>query len=269
MIVATGPSFHDLLLPVPHLPRPGEYVTGSDATAMTGGGVVATAAWASTLGGRTAVVTSADGSDGQRLRRTLNDSGVAAAYLPGETVRCLVMLTPDGERTMVNQQPPPEPAALTQGAEALLADAQVSWCDWSDDATAGAVHAASTAPLRGISLRLLRRELEQGRSHEVVIGSRASGAVPAADELAQSGCRVCVVTDGNRGGSYWDGGPGWHTFQAAPLPGAFVDSCGAGDAFVAGVLTALARGSDCAGAVALGAATAAACCCQPGSFPAG
>ena len=55
---------------------------------------------------------------------------------------------------------------------------------------------------------------------------------------------------------------------AAVLPGAFVDSCGAGDAFTAGVLVGTARGLDAAGAVALGAQAAADCCCRPGSFPA-
>ena len=269
MIVTSGPSFHDLLLAVPRLPRPGEYVTSRSTVEVTGGGAVATAAWGRALDAPAAVVTAAGGADGARLQKALDDAGVEAGYLPGETVRCLVMLTPDGERTMVNQQEPPAPAALTAPARALLGAARVSWCDWSDAGTAAVVHAASAATLRGISLRLFHRELQQGRAHEVVVGSGASGATPTANELEQSGSRICVVTGGARGGSYWTREAGWRTYAAAPLPGTFVDSCGAGDAFVAGVLVALSRGAEGEDAVALGLATAAACCCQVGSFPVG
>jgi sugar/nucleoside kinase (ribokinase family) len=100
-----------------------------------------------------------------------------------------------------------------------------------------------------------------------VIGTGADGFTPTDSELSASGCTFCVITDGPRGGSYWTGAGAWESFEAAPLPGEFVDSCGAGDAFNAGVLVGLSRGESAEDAVRLGADTAAKACCQAGTFP--
>ena len=100
-----------------------------------------------------------------------------------------------------------------------------------------------------------------------MIGSRRDAFTPSDEQLNRGGCLLCVITDGAHGGDYWTPGSGWLGFDAEPLPGEFVDSCGAGDAFTAGVLVGIARGLGGADAVAIGAQAAAACCCRPGSFP--
>jgi sugar/nucleoside kinase (ribokinase family) len=268
MIVASSPSFWDVLLRVPSVPPAGRMVTSTDSCERPGGGAVGTAGWVAVLGTPAGVVSTAGGEDGERIRSAVERAGIAAAWLPGDTVRCLVLLTPDGERTMINQQPVPIPAAVTTAARDLLERATVIWTDWRDGDTAGAVHGATGAGLRATALRRFRRELSAGRTHEVVVGTSADGFTPRADELDAMGCTFCVITDGPRGGSYWAGGE-WKRFDAAPLPGEFVDSCGAGDAFNAGVLVALSSGRSAEEAVQLGASTAARACCQVGTFPAG
>jgi sugar/nucleoside kinase (ribokinase family) len=267
VIVASSPSFWDVLLRVPGVPPLGRMVTSSESSERPGGGAVGTAGWVAELGAPSGVVSTADGEDGERIRLAVDGAGIAAAWLPGETVRCVILLTPDGERTMVNQRPVPVPAAVNAAGRALLEKAAVLWTDWRDGATAAAVHEAAGAGLRATALRRFRRELAAGRNHEVVIGTSADGFRPTDVELAAMGCTFCVITDGPRGGSYRAVGGAWTRFDAAPLPGAFVDSCGAGDAFNAGVLVALSRGHTAEDAVALGASTAARACCQAGTFP--
>jgi sugar/nucleoside kinase (ribokinase family) len=115
-------------------------VTSAESRERPGGGAVGTAGWTALLGAPAGVVAPADGDDGQRLRSAVERAGIAAAWLPGETVRCLIMLTPDGERTMINQQPVPIPAVLNGAASALLSEATVVWSDWRDEETAAAVH---------------------------------------------------------------------------------------------------------------------------------
>jgi sugar/nucleoside kinase (ribokinase family) len=219
------------------------------------------------LGASVGVVAPADGEAGMRIRAAVERAGIVAAWLPGETVRCLIMLTPDGERTMINQQPVPVPGALDGAASALLGKATASWSDWRDEATAAAVHRATPTSLRATALRRFRRELDAGRRHEIVIGTRADGFTPTDAELAEMGCAFCVITDGPRGGSYWTERSDWSSFDPSPLPGEFVDSCGAGDAFNAGVLVGLSRGASPDESVRLGADTAARACCQTGTFP--
>jgi sugar/nucleoside kinase (ribokinase family) len=68
----------------------------------------------------------------------------------------------------------------------------------------------------------------------------------------------------------WERGRGWRAFAVAPLPAdELADTCGAGDAFAAGVLQALDGGADIMDACAHGAAVAAQCLRQVGSFPGG
>jgi sugar/nucleoside kinase (ribokinase family) len=244
-------------------------VTSSESCERPGGGAVGTAGWVAALGAEAGLVSTAGGEDGARIRSAVERAGIAAAWLPGDTVRCLVLLTPDGERTMINQRPVPTPAAVNDAARAVLERASVFWTDWRDGETADAVHAAMGEGLRATALRRFRRELAAGRQHEVVIGTSADGFRPTGDELEAMGCTVCVITDGPRGGSYRAGDSEWKRFEAAPLPGRFVDSCGAGDAFNAGVLVALSRGEAPEQALRLGASTAARACCQVGTFPAG
>ncbi|MDX6534459.1 MAG: acarbose 7IV-phosphotransferase [Gaiellales bacterium] len=252
---------------VPHLPHLGCQVTSAESCERPGGGAVGTAGWAALLGARVGVVAPADGADGVRIRSAVERTGILAAWLPGETVRCLILLTPDGERTMINQQPVPVPGVLTGDAGALLGEAAVLWSDWRDEETAAAVHRAMPGGLRATALRRFRRELAAGRDHEIVIGTGADGFLPTDAELGACGCMFCVITDGPSGGSYWTSRSGWSRFDASPLPSGFVDTCGAGDAFNAGVLVALSRGGSAEEAVRLGADTAARACCQAGTFP--
>lgn len=241
MIVFTGPSFWDILCPVPALPAAGSVV---DVTAppleRAGGNAPAAAAWAATGRGPAALIAPGAGRLGRRLRAAVSAAGPEAAWLPGEPARCLVLTTPDGERTMVNLDPVAAPEGrMPARARSLLRRAATVWIDWDCGPTAEAVRAAcEDGVVAAVPVRHLHRERAAGRRCDVVVGSAAQGRPPAA-ELRRAGCVAAAVTDGARGG----------------------------DAFTAGFLAALAAGRPPGAAAAAGARLGAAACTAPGSFP--
>jgi len=82
---------------------------------------------------------------------------------------------------------------------------------------------------------------------------------------ARFGSAVVVVTDGEAGCAVAAEGGAWRV--VAPRARAVVDTTGAGDAFLGGLLVGLARGLDLEGAATLGNACGAACVEQLGAFP--
>ena len=99
-----------------------------------------------------------------------------------------------------------------------------------------------------------------------LVPAAGDDAVAIATALrARFGCAAVVVTDGEAGCAVAaEGGP-WRV--VAPRARAVVDTTGAGDAFLGGLLFGLARGLDFEGAAALANACGAACVEQLGAFP--
>ena len=64
---------------------------------------------------------------------------------------------------------------------------------------------------------------------------------------------LAVLTQGERGGRSSTDGSAWQSFAATPLPGAVVDSYGAGDSFAAGLAYGLAEFDDPEKAIELAA----------------
>lgn len=93
---------------------------------------------------------------------------------------------------------------------------------------------------------------------------QADRAEAYAAELAARGAKGAVVTLGARGSLALIGG---QTFRAEALPIAPTDTTGAGDAYIAGFLTARLNGASVPTAMAAGHACAAACCGHAGGFP--
>eukprot|EP00955_Chlamydomonas_euryale_P043645 352664-Chlamydomonas_euryale.AAC.2 len=91
-----------------------------------------------------------------------------------------------------------------------------------------------------------------GEAHEL---GASGGAVRLAAALGAL-CSVAVVTDGGAGSHVVVRGL-LSSLPPAALPGAVVDTCGAGDAYAAGFCFALLNGIDAPGAGAFGAAVAA------------
>ena len=246
---------------------PGELAIGSDTPApitLSGGGSAAnTAAWlvaagcAATLVGRV-------GADplGRHALDELAAAGVDLAVsvdpdLP--TGACIVLVGPDGERTMV-----PSPGANARGGSvptltagthlhvsgyALFHDAAapVALAALTSARSAGctvSVDAASAAPLRtygpkrfldAVAPTLLFANLDEAA---VFAGTRDADS---AARLLGLRCGEAIVKQGAAGAVWSDGK---QIVRAGCEPAEVVDSTGAGDAFAAGVLAARLAGAE-------------------------
>ena len=90
-------------------------------------------------------------------------------------------------------------------------------------------------------------------------------AEDAASDLRERGAACAVVTRGAQGALARDNG-GLERVPAAPIE-RVVDTCGAGDAFIAAFLAARLGGASTADALAAGARAGGAACCHLGAFP--
>jgi ribokinase len=265
---------------------------GSDAPAVIrfhgGGSAANTAAWLARAGAEPVLVARVgDDERGREARDELRALGVDArlaadSELPTGT--CVVIVGPDGERTM----------APDAGANDGLSDADLS----NDLLTAGGhLHVAGYALLRPGSRPAARaaiaRALERGMTVSVDPSSaallspefldHAEGAgllLPNADEARmlsgegdpERAARALatrfgevVVTLGAEGALWTDGRESVRADAVAVE--AAVDSTGAGDAFAAGLLAARLGGAAPAEALAAGARLAAEAVARPGGRP--
>ena len=271
----------------------GPLAPGSDAHAVIrfhgGGSAANTAAWLAQAGTEPLLVGRVgDDERGRTARDELRAAGVEPALavdpeLPTGT--CIVLVGPDGERTM----------APDAGANDALSDE-----DLSEELleSAGHLHVAGYALLRAGSRPAARaaisRALERGMGVSVDPSSAAllspefldlaAGAgllLPNAAEaqMLSGGCEDAeaaaraltarfgevVVTLGSDGALWTDGRESVRC-DAVPVD-AVVDSTGAGDAFAAGLLAARMDGAEPAEALAAGARLAARAVAQPGGRP--
>jgi sugar/nucleoside kinase (ribokinase family) len=273
---------------------PGPLAPRSDRPAaieLRGGGSAGnTASWLHHLGTRVTLV-GRIGPVNDPFRGTALDglsSAVAAGLVSDPahpTGRCLVLVAPDGERTMVPDV----------GANAALVPA-----DLAGHFAAGRHLHLSGYPLLGPASAAGRRALGLAREAGMTVSVAAASAAPlarvgavafldwigtdlmlfanvdearvltgaadpetAAAVLARR-VRLAVVTCGRRGAVAADraGAVRVPTEPLEPL-----DSTGAGDAFAAGCLDALGRGADTRGALVAGNSAAASACRKVGGRP--
>jgi len=205
-----------------------------------------------------------DDEAGDRVRRALDRPHldlVASPARDGRTERHLNLMAADGSRFSIYLElpqpagPPPERvlAAIASARVAVLDLAEHSrpllsvaraaatpiWCDvHDDDGVAEYPRAFADAA-------------------DVLLVSAARLADPAAylRERVEAGCRLAVCTRGADGALALDA-EGWWEVQAAPAE-AVVDTNGAGDAFLAGLLAAHLDGLPTPAALAVASATGA------------
>ena len=265
---------------------------GSDAPAVIrfhgGGSAANTAAWLAQAGAEPVLVGRVgDDERGRGARDELRAAGIDALLVADPdlpTGTCVVIVGPDGERTM----------APDAGANDGLSDA-----DLSDDVlgAAGHLHVAGYALLRPGSRPAARAAISRALEHGMPVSvdpssaallspeflDHAAGAgllLPNADEARMlSGERdperaaralatrfgEVVVTLGADGALWTDGRESVRA-DAVPVE-ASVDSTGAGDAFAAGLLAARLDGAAPAEALAAGARLAAEAVGRPGGRP--
>lgn len=269
----------------------GPIAPGSDSPAsisMGGGGSAANvAAWLAVAGAKPVLVgrVGADGR-GATAEAGLLATGVEtrlAVDTERPTGTCVVLVAPDGERSMV-------PDA---GANAGLADS-----DLPDEllTPGGHLHLAGYALLREGSQEAARSAIARARERGVTVSVDPSSAallapsfldeldgvrllLPNAEEAAvlsgeadaeRAARRLAervpevVVTLGSRG-ALWTDGQGLARVSAAPA--AALDSTGAGDAFAAGLLGARLAGAQPEAALHAGCELAARAIRTPGARP--
>ena len=268
---------------------------GSDTPApielRPGGSAANTAAWAARAGSPAAFVGRVGDDDfGRRAVSTLQEAGVATYVTVdphGPTGLCLVLVGPDGERTMV-------PSA---GANATLQPEHLPDVDTVDlwhlsgyvlfdagsraagraalgRARAGgarvSVDAASSAPLAALGAQ---RFLVMVAGIDILLANRHEAAVltdglepePAAGRLHES-VPVVVVKDGARG-VVLAADRAVRRFAGVPLTAR--DSTGAGDAFAGTFLARVAAGVELPDAVGAGGTAAAEAVRHLGARPSG
>jgi sugar/nucleoside kinase (ribokinase family) len=178
---------------------------------------------------------------------------------------CIVLVDPDGERTMVpcaganavgGSMPPLDPGSHVHlsgyalfygsfGVAEIICDARARQCTLSVDA-------ASAAPLRAFGpdafLDVISPALLLANEDEAAALTGMTDPEPAARALGHRSGEV-IVKCGSRGGIWSDG---TQVVRAATAPVVPVDSTGAGDAFAAGVLAARLSGASVADTLAAG-----------------
>ena len=247
-IVVFGSLNMDLVIRVPHLPRPGETVAGSDVVPGAGGKGANQALAARRLGAGVALIGMV-GSDeyGAELRDGLAGHGVdvSGVFVTADAATGVahIVVGPDGEN-MITLSPganarvaPSDLRAPLTGADALLLQLEVpveASCAAADAARAAGVPVVlNAAPLPqhpdGHLADLLRR-VDVLIVNETEAAGLAPGAASPASALLRLGAAEVVVTLGARGAVA--AGPHGVTHVPAFAVDA-VDTVGAGDAFCA------------------------------------
>ena len=294
---------HDDFLSRHNMPKGGMSLIDADtATRLTaamaggvtasGGSVANSCAVAAALGARVAFLGKVGADEmGDVFRREIASVGVhyatppLAAAIP--TARCLILVTPDGQRTMNTYLGAGGEFALHDLDETVIAASAVTYLEGYlfDPPAAQAAFAEAAkmarAARRQTALSLsdafcvdrhrdgFRRLIAQGvdilfaNEAEVCSLYQSSDFAVAAYQAAQD-VKLAVLTQSENGSVILRGG---ERVAVPAVPVEVVDTTGAGDAYAAGFLAAYTRGGSLAEAGALGAQAAALAISRMGARP--
>ena len=243
------------------------YAAMGPGTESSGGSAANTCAVAAALGARVGYLGKVAADPlGQVFAHDIRAAGVRLPTTPLEggepTARCLILVTPDGQRTMntflgaaVHFAEADVDAAAVAGAgilylEGYLFDPPAAQAAFR--AAARAAHAAGrrvaltlSDPFcvhrhRGAFREFVRTETDILFANEAeVLALYETEDFAEAERLAASEVSLAALTRSERGSVLLSGGA---RHEIAAAPAAVVDTTGAGDAYAAGVMAALARG---------------------------
>ena len=250
-VVVVGSVNMDLIVNVPHLPRPGETVVGDSLLRAAGGKGANQAVAAARLGADVTLIGRV-GRDpfGRELTRGLRDEGVSTRWVLGSaraTGAALIEVDDRGENCIAvapgaNQDLLPEdvPRKTIEAASVVVAPLEVPLASIEEAfrlARLASVRTVlNTAPAYRVPPPLMRltdvvvcneHELETLLGRPVLAGEEAA----AARALRTAPEQVIVVTLGARGALAVVGDK---VYQQPSFQVQVIDSTGAGDAFVAG-----------------------------------
>ncbi len=239
----------------PFIPAAGEIVHLSDPLSQPAGGGAVTAAALVRAGARVSFFTAS--ADDVPVVATLEQLGVRvlAAPRPAPQTRCLVMRDPARERTICVIGDNLHPTADDRLPWDELAACDGVYFTGGDPAT---LQLARKARVVVVTARRFDVLVRSGVRADVLVGS----AHDPGEQFDRTALAVApdhiVITDGARGGT---------GYQPVPAPGPVVDSYGAGDTFVAGLLYGLADRRTLPAALELGARMAAEAVTWRGAYP--
>ncbi|MEV4078745.1 carbohydrate kinase family protein [Nonomuraea fuscirosea] len=249
-----GPIAWDLALYVDHIPPSGHFVQARESVERPGGTGANVAVALSQAGGRVHMVGYiGDDAAGRNMTTTLTAAGVGIDHvqvLPGHTSSVVLLIEPDGERTIIGIHPDLLHAITIPVDEVAPGDI-VYFAAW---------HAPFTAPAETMAAAgALVTSVPPGTTPAMryLIGSRNDFSTIPEDTTA-------IATEGAEGVTVHSSGERTH-YPAIPTEA--VDVTGAGDAFAAGFLWELAQGRTLAEGVKLGLTWAATTVQKKSSMP--
>ncbi|MEV4374023.1 PfkB family carbohydrate kinase [Nonomuraea sp. NPDC049637] len=250
-----GPIAWDLALYVDRIPASGNFVQATESVERPGGTGANVATALSHAGGCVHMVgyVGADAA-GRNMTEALATAGVDVDYvqvLPGRTSSVVLLIEPDGERTIIGIHPDLLHTVTIPVAAVAPGDV-VYFAAWHDAfVPAAQAMAAAGALVTGVPPGTIP-------AMKYLIGSKN-------DFTTIPGRTTAIVTEGAEGVTVHAEGRSDH-FPALPTDA--VDATGAGDAFAAGLLWEIGKGQSLVDGVQLGLAWAAAAVQAKSSMPA-
>lgn len=161
-----------------------------------------------------------------------------AVHRAAPHTRDVVLVTPDGERTIVVVGQPLHPAVSDPLPWKLLASCDAAYFTAEDP---GAIRAAREARLLVVTARRRAALVASGVRADVVVGSASDPREASALADYPVPPRALVLTEGAAGGRI-ETKAGTVRFRAAPSPPSIASTYGAGDTFAAALTYYLAAG---------------------------
>lgn len=259
------------------------YEAMGPATEVSGGSVANSAVGIASLGGRSGYIGKVRNDQlGGIFRHDIRAAGVEFATPAAEdgppTARCLVLVTPDAQRTLqtylgacVELGPDDIDADMVAGARVTYLEGYLWDPPKAKEAFLRAADIAHQAG-RKVALSLSDpfcvdrhrdsfRDLVHGHvdilfaNEEEIVSLYKANGFDAALQQARGQCEIAVLTRSEKG-AVIVAGDEVHVIDAAPAP-KVVDSTGAGDLFAAGFLYGHTQGNDLATSARIGAVCAA------------
>ncbi len=263
-----------------------------DGQTASGGSVANSCAVAAALGARVAFLGKvARDALGDAFRRDITGLGVHYPTEPSTagvpTARCLILVTPDGQRTMNTYLGAGGEFSLNDLDETVIAASAITYLEGylfdPPAAQAAFAEAAKIARAAGRKTALslsdpfcvdrhrdgFRRLIAEGidilfaNEAEICSLYQRNDFKQAAQDAAAD-VKLAVLTKGEEGSLILHGG---QQIAVPAVPATVLDTTGAGDAYAAGFLTAFAQGATLAAAGHLGANAAALAIAQIGARP--
>lgn len=276
MIVFCGYANADLTVAVPELPGPGARVQATGVRRGDGGMAANAAAAAARMGAdaRFAGVLGPDPRSAEFLDALAAD-GVRTDWTSraGVLTTAVVLLTPDGERSVISQ----DDRVTTDHVEEVARRAHTAGADWlyldgyrfpeAEAVLGGPGGPALVVDLDGCDGPRAARAALGAAGHAIVGRAQAAaflGGDDGAFAAAAAEHRVnLVVTDGARGWTLFTPDGGRHGGPAIEVTA--VDATGAGDCFAGAYCAELDRGTDPPAAARIAAVAAGLSCTRPGA----